>query len=55
MYNTLTVKTDILELGNLYLSKPEHISYFSKNLNDKRYGGWRKWILYLVVIIAWEQ
>lgn len=30
MYNTLTVKTDILELGNLHLSKPEHIYYFSK-------------------------
>ncbi|MCG7340266.1 hypothetical protein MHZ36_13325 [Staphylococcus sp. ACRSN] len=30
MYNTLTVKTDILELGNLHLSKPDHIHFFSK-------------------------
>lgn len=31
MYNTLTVKTDILELGNLHLSKPDHIHFFSKS------------------------
>nr|WP_077477364.1 hypothetical protein [Staphylococcus aureus] len=31
MYNTLTVKMDILELGNIPLNKPEHIHYFNKN------------------------
>lgn len=31
MYNTLTVKNDILELGNLHLYKPKHINFFSNN------------------------
>ncbi|SUL87728.1 hypothetical protein [Staphylococcus aureus] len=31
MYNSLTVKIDILELGNIHLNKPEHIHHFNKN------------------------